>query len=677
MITKKLHRILIWILTCMLSISLAACQESPSTTTDGARASATESAQTNASENTQTDVTDNDTEWAIYLYLCGSDLETNSSAATNDLTELMDVKLPDNVKIIIETGGAKSWQNDLISSDSLGRYVYDSEGLTLIETQPLASMGSQDTLSSFLAFAKINYPAKKTGFIFWNHGGGSVAGAAFDENFDSDSLTLAEMQLAFADNYDLSEENPPFELIGFDTCLMATIDTASTFSSIGKYLVASQELEPGNGWLYSGWADALGKNPSMNGSELGKVICDTFKEGCEAVGTENDITLSVTNLSKINELISAYDDFGKEALAYACADPAFFSDFSRIAVATENFGGNTKEQGYTNMADLGDLARKSAGMLSDTSENVQSALENCVEYKVNGPYRTESTGLSCYYSYNGDLDDLNGYITEGVGDAFKYFYAYGLTGTLNDEGMNYIANMNYTSLPALETLKSQGWDNHALDVDSEGAATLTLGPKAADVLSGIYIELYYIDPENDMMLQLGTDNDLIADWDNGVFKDNFRNVWGALNGNLVYMELAYEGDGYNLYTVPILLDGEDYNLLVTYDFGNAAYQIQGARKAIDENGMADKNLRYFVDGDVITTIHYATTISGEDETLSPYEAATITVEGDLSFTEEPLGDGTFLQIFEMRDMQGNTVNSDVIQFDVVNGEITTTVGFTD
>ena len=85
----------------------------------------------------------------------------------------------------------------------------------------------------------------------------------------------------------------------------------------------------------------------------------------------------------------------------------------------------------------------------------------------------------------------------------------------------------------------------------------------------------------------------------------------------------------------------------------------------------------FVDGDVITTIWYAQAISSEDDNLMPFEAATITVDGDLSFTEEDLGDGTFLQIFEMRDMQGNTAYSDVIMFEVANGEITTTVGFAD
>ena len=617
-----------------------------------------------------------DTQWAIYWYLCGSDLESEYSAATDDLLELLEVKLPDNVKIIIESGGTRQWQNDMMNADYIERYIYDSDGLRLLEQLPQASMGSAGTLSSFLAFAKENYPAQRTGFLFWNHGGGSVAGAESDENFGGDALTLDEIYNAFSANYELSEEAPPFELIGFDTCLMATVDVAYTFNDIGKYLVASQEIEPANGWLYSGWVGALAQNPQMDGSALGKIICDSYVKGCEIEGTSESITLSVTNLAYVSQLVTAYNDFGKEALYYACEDPAFFSDFSRVAVSTENYGGNTNEQGYTNMADLGHLARQSVNMLPETANAVLTALDNCVEYEVNGPYREEATGLSCYYSYSGDIGDLNGYIDVGASDAFKYFYAYGLTGELSDDGMEYISEMDIDVLPQIETLESQGWDDHPLAVDQHGSAILSLGEKASDILSGVYMQLYYADPEQDILLLLGIDNDIIADWDRGIFKDNFRGVWGGIDGCLVYMELTFEGDGYNLYTVPILLNGEDYNLNVVYDFNKAEYEIKGATKPIDEeSGMADKNMRSLIVGDVISTIHYATSISGDSNEFDAYVVDEITVTENTSFYETDLGDGQYYQVFEMRDMQGNSVFSDVAEFDVKNGQITTTVGY--
>ena len=66
-----------------------------------------------------------------------------------------------------------------------------------------------------------------------------------------------------------------------------------------------------------------------------------------------------------------------------------------------------------------------------------------------------------------------------------------------------------------------------------------LGPEANDVLAGIGFSLYYVDEANDTMLLLGTDNDMDADWDNGVFYDNFRGVWGSIDGNIVYMAVSY------------------------------------------------------------------------------------------------------------------------------------------
>jgi hypothetical protein len=64
-------------------------------------------------------------------------------------------------------------------------------------------------------------------------------------------------------------------------------------------------------------------------------------------------------------------------------------------------------------------------------------------------------------------------------------------------------------------------------------------------------DLAYFDAENDIAVVLGKDNDLDADWENGMFTDNFRGVWGAIDGALVYMELMDEAEDFQLYTVPV------------------------------------------------------------------------------------------------------------------------------
>ncbi len=659
-----MKKLLAMVLALVMCVSLVACgggesskkDDTPETTTPGMDTTTPEVA---------------DGSWAVYWYLCGSDLETNGGFATTDLQEMMEVQLPENVNVVIQTGGANVWQNELMDASKLQRWLYNSEGLQLVDEQETTNMGDAQTLYDFLYFANTNYPADKIAVTFWNHGGGSVTGAAFDEIHGLDSLDLAEMYQAFNEIWPANVSDPALELVGFDTCLMATVDVAATFQPFAKYLVGSEEVEPGNGWLYSGWLSELAANPGMDGDDLGIAICNTYYEGCEAVGTQDQTTLSVTNLTKLTPLLEAYESFGQEAFVAAAQDPGFFAQLGRAAAQSENYGGNTKEQGYTNMVDLGHLARQTAWMLP-SAQSVCDALEACVIYQVGGIYRSEATGLSCYYSYNGDIDDFNGYINMGAGMAFKHLYAYGLTGELAEGGDEYLNSLDIQQLPQIPTLADMNWDGAPLDVNEDGAAFLTLGAEATNILSGIGFQLYYVDEANDQMMLLGTDNDITADWENGVFYDNFRGVWGAIDGHLVYMELSCEGEDYNIYCVPILLNGEAYNLQVVYDFTEEQWSILGASQGLDESGMASKELRLLQEGDVVTTIWKVGTYSAADD-FEMFASEELTVTADTSFGEAPLFDGRYNMVFQMWDASGNYAYSDVVSFDCLDGEILTTV----
>lgn len=610
--------------------------------------------------------------WAIYWYLCGSDLESDAEAATMDLYELQCASLPENVQVIIETGGAREWYHEDVEAGQQGRYLYDSDGLTFLEAQPEADMGDPETLADFLSFCKENFPADHTMFLLWNHGGGSVSGAAFDEIYDYDSLTLDEMYQAFGSVYELSEENPPFDIVGFDTCLMATIDTAWMLSDVSHYLVASEEMEPGCGWSYDKWVQTLGDHPGIDGAALGQIICDSYMEGCEDIGMEQEATLSVVDLQKIQPLLNAYDDLGKEALTLACEDSTFFAEFGRRAVQTENYGGNTPDQGYTNMVDMGHLVRNSEDLLPETAQAVLDALEECVIYNVSGDYRSEATGLSCYYSYNGDTDDFDGFLSISASPAFQYLYDYELYGYMSDEGLAYMQDLGYEEeIPEITITQDTELEDFPLYVDEDGNSVLEIGSEAAATLQAVYYQLCYVSEEDDIILLLGRDNDIYMDWDEGIFRDNFRGVWGAIDGCLCYMEIVYEGNDYNLYSVPILLNGDEYNLRVVYSYTDEEYSILGARRGIDDNGMADKNLVQLEPGDEITTLHYAMTISGDEEEPEQVPVDTITVTEDTVFTEEDLGDGNFVIFYEMVDMQNNSYYSDLAYFTVEDGLIYT------
>ena len=618
-----------------------------------------------------------DQTWAIYWYLCGSDLETRGGFATSDIDEMLQVtSLPENITIVIEAGGARQWQNG-IDPNSNSRFVYDKDGYRLVEQNPAANMGDRYTLESFLRFCTDNYPADNQVVIFWNHGGGSVSGVIFDERYGFSSLTLPQIHQAFEAVTPPSHENPPFELVTLDACLMATIDMAATLNGFSRWMVASQELVPACGWDYHGFLQALVDDPGMSGMQLGMAICDTFFNDCSASGNADDITISLIDLCAIDNLLSAYVDIGAESLFSACNDITFFGEYGRAARKAISFGGNNAWDGYTNMVDLGDLVRNADVLLPEYGNALLDALDECVVYMLNGPLRKNATGLSFYYSYNSDYEDLRSYISRTDDTPFHWFYDYNITGELSDEGMRYVESLmrEYSRPPEITrriipSTEEFNLDGHPLRHTSTGDAVLELDPAIVNALSGIYCYIAYFDIDNEIILLLGRVNNFDADWERGVFSDTFDGMWGCIDDTLVFMELTEIGDDYLLYSIPVKLNGEEHSISVSYSYATGEYEILGARRGIDDNGMADRITRSLVPGDVIEPLHYALfDMDDYDEEFTIMAVESLVVTENTRFHIEDMGDGYFIYIYEMVDLQNNSFLSEPAAFLVEDGLI--------
>lgn len=66
--------------------------------------------------------------WAVYWYLCGSNLESKRGAASADIEELLQVHLKDDVKVVVQTGGSMEWKRKDVGADKLCRFVYNKKG---------------------------------------------------------------------------------------------------------------------------------------------------------------------------------------------------------------------------------------------------------------------------------------------------------------------------------------------------------------------------------------------------------------------------------------------------------------------------------------------------------------------------------------------------------------------
>lgn len=182
--------------------------------------------------------------YTALVYMVGSDLESGkdptqppAGAATSDLAEMMQVGSSSTVNVIVETGGATRWQNVQISNTSVQRWRIASGSLELKGDLGNLNMGDPATLKNFITWGVANYPADKYVLILWDHGSGAIgtSGVAFgsDENHGGDGLSLPELQQALQNAY--ATTGKKFDVIGFDACLMATVEVASTIRPYASY----------------------------------------------------------------------------------------------------------------------------------------------------------------------------------------------------------------------------------------------------------------------------------------------------------------------------------------------------------------------------------------------------------------------------------------------------------
>lgn len=347
---------------------------------------------------------DDEAQWTIMLYLCGTDLESDGGYASINLEEICNAEIPDNVNFLIETGGTNYWYWNGIDTDVLERYKVEDGSLELVDRQPSASMGEVSTLVEFVSWGVLDYPAEHYALIFWDHGGGNVDGVCYDQLYGNDNLNLPELA------YAMRQMPVHLDLIGFDACLMASLECAKTLQDGGSYMVASEETEPGYGWDYTAILDSLAMDPSMDGEELGRIICDTFLEKCELYGISDTATLSVLDLSKVGAIDEAFDTYAS-SMAFATQDMQTFGNVAGEAERAESFGGNTPEEGYCNMVDLVDMVENTSSSINGEEDGYEliSRIQDAVLYEVHGSGRINANGLAIYYPLEIDYEVIQYY----------------------------------------------------------------------------------------------------------------------------------------------------------------------------------------------------------------------------------------------------------------------------
>ena len=376
-------------------------------------------------------------EWTILMYVCGADLESdyassNQGAATDDLKEIAQVTgQPDGVNVVVQAGGASKWSStysSVINKDYRNRFHLQNRTYVKDSQVGKVNMGLSSSLQDFIEWGLETYPAENVGLILWNHGG-AMGGCCYDEQFNDDGLTPAEVKSAIKAARSTLGMTEKFEFIGYDCCLMQVQDIAGLNSEYAKYQIAAEESEWGDGWEYTAWIDDLFQKKST--TNILKAIVDGFNSsttsGYSGSGYTNDQTLSYLDLSKWAAYETAWEDMSS-TLSTIITSSTKWNTFKNLVNSCQRFGETQDYYGNTiypfDVFDAGHFLTKiksnsnysSNSTLMSKVDVAKAAYNDLVTYEWHGSGSPNASGLSMFapvsgYSSQSDYSTSNTTLT--------------------------------------------------------------------------------------------------------------------------------------------------------------------------------------------------------------------------------------------------------------------------
>lgn len=576
--------------------------------------------------------------FTILIYMVGSDLESEAGCATSDLEEILAATLPENVNVLIETGGALSWERSGVSTDPT-RWIVENGDLAPLQIRRDAAILTESELADFIRFAAKTAPANRYGLVFWDHGGGPLYGYGYDELNPDDVLYLDDITSA------LAQGGVTFDFIGFDACLMGSLEIACALEPYADYYIASQDYIPGYGWDYTAWLTALGQNTSMPTAELGAAIVDSY-----IAHNSQDDCLSVLSLPyapQVNDLLGTY--LGKMLLQ---GETIPFSGISQARADTKRFG--SEEYDLVDLKDLLD------SLHYPQDGGLRAALDGLVAYK-NESQRQGVGGVSIYFPYY-DLEsyeyalELFALYADGTQDFYTWFVESLLAGQFSEE--------NSTAYQtAREEVLAVGHEFTAEDAlylywsEADNGYILPMSEDAWLYYTQVESSVLYDDGEG--YIDLGIDQYFTLAANESDLLVTFDGTWVAIGGQHVCYyatENIYHEDGSVSYlgVVPAMRNGEEMiDIYCVWGSDSPDGEVLGYRLQDEPSDTVGKGYRSLQPGDTLDFVceYYDYDLNYDG---SYYFGETFVVgDAPLAVGYESVGSGTTLVSYVLTDIYQN------------------------
>lgn len=591
---------------------------------------------------TETGAAENKASWTLCLYLCGSNLETRQGWASKTLKELKSSDAPESVNVVIQAGGAVSWENEYVQKNGQ-RLVLKDGSFQDAGMAEARSMGESETLADFLTFCEAEYPADHTAVVLWNHGSGPLRGVCFDEEASFDALTLPELGTGIKAGVE-ARGGIPYDIVGFDACLMGSFETAVALKGSADWMVASEEIESGAGWDYGPIIEAMGREDA-NARVVSVAVCDGYEAKSAKRGKGNAITLAALELAQLPALEQAMEEVYIALQENVGIGIGALRRLAFGAQTAESFGGGSDREGRSNLVDLKGLAvgcAEAYGTEDVPWDRLAEAVDTVVAYNVQGKVTSGASGISIWYPIA--LKDSG--LTDYVAMSPLVRYASVLKELFS-------INVGEVSFLDAGSVKDENF-------------CVTIDPESADSFFDIYVINRRVDGSYE-----DHNVDRVDDWDTlSFYWQPSRAVEVTLNGMPLDVRVVSYTEDYMVFTSPVRVNGEDCFLRFSWidDEENPEggyYEFLGIWNGVDHvSGLAGRFLSALERGDEVQAL-----------SLQNGEAReSVIIEDDVQISDIPMEAGEYECCFVALDLYGREYPSGVCRYSVDEAGNVTVVG---
>jgi clostripain len=369
-------------------------------------------------------------EWTIMVFMNAKN--SLEAAGIEDFLEMARVGSSPALNVVVQLGRPKNkhYSMDYGAWSGVKRYrivkglepLAGKELVNIPEESPEWDMGRIESLTGFVRWAMQRFPAKKFMLIIWNHGQGwrlqltakNDANKSVDTTADNGAIVGGFRSVSSDDDKNSILYNRQIEdglkqvlngksldVIGFDACLMAMVETAYAMRDVASIMVASEELEPGSGWQYDTWLGVLSSQPQASGREVAQMAVQSYREQYKDV---HKTTLSAVDLSRAGNLAQTINKF---ASAINRAGAIGYQQMQEERTGISSYGDGQTRRNYIDLGFLFDRILKH-GSTDDIRKAAMQVKEELGQMII-ANYRSErmnkengfgSNGLSIFYPEN-------------------------------------------------------------------------------------------------------------------------------------------------------------------------------------------------------------------------------------------------------------------------------------